>query len=153
FRGRDVVFLGYSGNDDFDLRPLLRNFSPPHRYIWIRHAPSLAQCISAAAIRSARGPHEDIVASKRYSLLIEADTRDVLGYLDNFRYAQSHVTMGSASVLWREELARHFHNIGLDSYSKHRFIGKLLQYNRHYKQAGSCFNHALSISHGIQRAV
>jgi len=39
--GRDLVIMGYSGSDDFDISPMLKELSSMKRIIWIEHDHSL----------------------------------------------------------------------------------------------------------------
>lgn len=41
-RGRTLIVMGYSGSDDFDITPTLREFPELKRIIWINHIPNVS---------------------------------------------------------------------------------------------------------------
>lgn len=76
----DIVFIGYSGLDDFDLFPLLLTTRSDRSIWWVRHqSPLNATQVTAAAKLSERDePPADnaelIVAARRHGALIDAST-------------------------------------------------------------------------------
>lgn len=48
-----LIVIGYSGNDDFDITPLLRDIKELKKLIWIEHAPEMGDKIQIEQIENA----------------------------------------------------------------------------------------------------
>jgi SIR2-like domain len=95
--GNDVIFLGYSGNDDFDVGPFLASYPCTGRFLWAKYKRQpLAFSNIELSNSEDKLDHVDLlVLRKRNSFVAEGDTRQLLSLLPFFERALAYVSNSS----------------------------------------------------------
>ncbi len=156
-RGRDVIFLGHSGRDDFDIGPFLKTFLWARRLLWVKHTTQALRFVDSAELASREGTLdrvESLVARNANSFLALGNTRELLSALPFFEEAsrKSGSTPHRAND-WRGILDSILSQLPVSTYGGTRYLGKVLQYSGHLEEAKSCFARNAESSLGYDRAV
>lgn len=152
-RNRDIVFLGYSGLDDFDLFPLILSTESERSIFWINHtnSPRLSSRDSAyiaSNLTSRSSNPEKIVSSRNDSYIIRGQTRSFIARLRELLFGKGRplTTIASSGPRPKNDysyLDAWAKSVHLD---KHQAVlnGQLLLKLEDPLRALECFNLALS---------
>ena len=153
----NFIVLGYSGNDDFDINPLLLASKTKRRFLWIKHR-DIPLTVWGHNNLPESLPKDDTIrlflTEKTNSFLIEGVTREFLSLLPDFKTASDAVSLASIpSVSWKEILEKSvISDLAISKISCIRYMAKILEYNSKLDIARACFEEGLKYAHGIERA-
>ncbi len=149
-RDRDLVFLGYSGSDDFDVTPFFSSWNGTGRILWSSHDSGLLTLRNDhTQLRRSVGALLRILFQRtRDVIVVEGPSIDVVSFLPQFRAAASHVTRQPHGTDWKHVLETRVDALHLSDFQRHRFIGKILQQNGELDAALECFTRSLHVASG-----
>lgn len=154
----DFIVLGYSGNDDFDINPVLLASKVGRRFLWVKHRVTPLTVWTQNGLPSSI-PKDDIIRSlltgKTNSFLIEGQTKEFLSFVPGFKTAASAVGLTpTPSVSWKEILRQSFASgIVVSRIDCIRYIAKILEYNSRLDLTRTCLEEGLKHAHKVERAV
>ncbi len=152
--GKDVVFIGYSGNDDFDIAPALLDITC-RRVVWVKYRSQPLLCQKNALLGLSRTDflHTFLTASGS-PFLLEGDSKELMYRLPYLNEARKFASRKTRSVSgWVKKLDQTLIDLSLSDFQRIRYIGKLLQYNHLLKEAHECLQHNRGVARGLDRAV
>lgn len=177
-RSRDVVVVGYSGWDDFDLVPIIGDTMSTRRLTWIDHAPAyggisdatqaLAACtamfecdaVGRDRVWFITGPRGEAIRDAEHTTCVSADTALVLGSL-----ATGFPTGGAYSIDEHEfafgrshphEVDRYFdtweRSMEPDSPGRYELLAELHSLRRFRPESKAIIDHATTRARELRRA-
>ncbi|HEX6749223.1 MAG TPA: SIR2 family protein [Longimicrobium sp.] len=154
-RDHDVVIMGYSGMDDFDITPCLRSDLPHARVLWIHHEATRMRLRSSTALARATAsayPSTTMVARVPEGLLATGRTRAVVGRIPFYPRVPTGRGTHGVTVDWKRKMVRAIASFSLSRYQRLRYVAKLLQHNGLLAEAEACFLEILRSVSGFDRA-
>jgi tetratricopeptide (TPR) repeat protein len=151
----DFIFMGYSGRDDFDIRPFLASAQGAGRFLWAKYADREIDFLSSANLaRTVSEPDhiDSLIIGKGNSYIAEGRTKDLLPLLPCYDHSFT-TSSRSPSTDWRTALADVISKLSLSVHERTRYIAKVLQYNGYFREAKRCLEKNTRVSDGLDRAV
>lgn len=151
----DFIFMGYSGRDDFDIRPFLASALSSGRFLWAKYADQPIAFLSSADLASTLlepDPIDSLIIRKGNSFIAEGRTKDLLSFLPS--YNRSFITRLTVPLTdWRNALENAVSELSISIHKRTRYIAKVLQYNGYFHEAKKCLERNVRLSKGLDRAI
>jgi tetratricopeptide (TPR) repeat protein len=156
FHRRDIIFMGYSGRDDFDLTPFIMSATEAGRYFWSKYQRGRLIFTSSTELAQ-RKNHLDVIDSivltKDGSYTASGNTKLLLSMLPFFNLERVRpFLVDPPPADWRPRLRDLIDSLSLTSHQRIRYIAKVLQHNGHFPHAKRCLDRNVQQSKGLQRA-